>query len=268
MDFCLDIDPQAEFTHPRERGCQFIGALVGGLGAVGSLVSGIFGSSAAKSAANVQAGAANTASKNQLAMFEEIRKSLAPFIMAGTTALSPLQALTGTAPGTDPMTSYLTRPFAPTEENIASTPGYQFTLKQGLQAAQNANASMGLGRSGTAIGDATKYATGLADATYGERFQQDLASRQTMASLLQNLVSGGANAAANTGTFGTAATTSANNFLTSGAAAQAGGIVGSANAITGAFGGATNNALLGAILANQNPNSNAGYPPAATNTNW
>ena len=38
----------------------------------------------------------------------------------------------------------MSAPFAPTMAQLASTPGYQFTLDQGLKATQNAYAAQGL----------------------------------------------------------------------------------------------------------------------------
>ena len=63
---------------------------------------------------------------------------------------------------------YLTAQFAPTQAQLAATPGYQFDLAQGTQAAQNAAAARGLGVSGNALQAAANYATGLAQNTYAQ----------------------------------------------------------------------------------------------------
>jgi hypothetical protein len=57
-----------------------------------------------------------------------------------------------------------------TQAELAATPGYQFTLNQGLQAVQNSAAAKGLGVSGAALKGAADYATGLADSTYQTQF--------------------------------------------------------------------------------------------------
>jgi hypothetical protein len=57
----------------------------------------------------------------------------------------------------------------PTMAGLAQTPGYQFTLHQGLQATQNAAAARGLGVSGAALKGADTFATGLASQTYNQQ---------------------------------------------------------------------------------------------------
>ncbi|TPW36591.1 hypothetical protein [Oecophyllibacter saccharovorans] len=53
-----------------------------------------------------------------------------------------------------------------TEAYLKQTPGYQFTLSQGLESANNGMAARGLANSGAAQKAAEQYATGLADQTY------------------------------------------------------------------------------------------------------
>ncbi len=57
---------------------------------------------------------------------------------------------------------------------LEATPGYQFTLGQGLKATQNSYAAKGLGSSGAAMRGAADYATGLSGATYEQRLQDYL----------------------------------------------------------------------------------------------
>ena len=59
-----------------------------------------------------------------------------------------------------------------TESGLQQTPGYQFTRQQGLAATQAAAAARGLGVSGSSLKGAATYATGLADATYANRFNE------------------------------------------------------------------------------------------------
>ncbi len=58
------------------------------------------------------------------------------------------------------------------EATLRQTPGYQFALSQGLQATQNSAAARGLGVSGAALKGAATFATGLADNTYQQQFNQ------------------------------------------------------------------------------------------------
>jgi hypothetical protein len=65
--------------------------------------------------------------------------------------------------------------FAPiemTQEQLEATPGYQFTLQQGLKAVQNSAAARGLGSSGMAQRGAAEYTTGLADTTWQNVYNQ------------------------------------------------------------------------------------------------
>lgn len=58
------------------------------------------------------------------------------------------------------------------QATLEATPGYQFALSQGLKATQNSAAARGLGVSGAAMKGAAAYATGLADNTYQQQFNQ------------------------------------------------------------------------------------------------
>lgn len=57
-----------------------------------------------------------------------------------------------------------------TENYLQSTPGYQWNLSQGEQAATNSAAARGLANSGAALKGAATYASGLADSTYQNQF--------------------------------------------------------------------------------------------------
>lgn len=249
-----------------------IGAAVlagAGLSAVGSVASGVIGSNAAQSAAQTQADAANRASGNQLDMFNTIRGDLSPFRDAGTAALPQLLKLLGLDPQGNPLGAPLTpnsNTFNPTMADLENTPGYKFTLDQGLKATQNSFAAQGLGRSGAALKGAGAYASGLAAQTWPQVFQAflqsgnlDLARKQQLFNQISGIVGGGQNAAVQTGQFGTTAQTSANNLAVGGANAGAAGTIGSANAIAGGLSGigsaaqgGINNQLLLSLLTRNN----------------
>ena len=132
---------------------------------------------------------------------------------------------------------------APTAAEAAATPGYQFTLDQGLKAAQNSASARGLGASGSDQG-AESYATGLADATYGDTFSRSLSTYNTnrgnalsnfgtnygvasdAVNRLLGIVGNGQNASAMTGAMGAQAAGNVANAITSGAAATAAGRLG------------------------------------------
>ena len=226
------------------------GALLGAgaLGAGASLVGSSMQSSAIQSAAAQQAAAAQTASQQQMAMFNQVQGNLSPFMQGGQQALTQLQGLTGTGVGGNPLTAPLTSQFQPTMAQLAQTPGYQFSLDQGLKATQNSYAAQGLGASGAAMKGAANYAQGLAGTTYQTQFQNNLSQNAQIASILQNQVNTGANAAAGLSSAGIQSTALSNQAAMSGAAASAAGTVGAANAYAGGLTGATN-ALGGAATS-------------------
>ena len=244
---------------------------------------------AANSAADKQAAAANNAANislseanNSNALIQGIYQSnkdlLSPFVGAGTSALTKLQGLTGTNAGGNPLTAPLTAPFASTPgaqaSALAATPGYQFTLQQGLLATQAGSSAQGQGSAVAGAGSGqtpgvgpsgplgkalANYAEGLAGTTYQQQFQNYLTQNQQIYSQLSGLVGTGLNAgSAIAGVGAQAGGQSANALLTgagqygslttAGAAASAAGTVGSANAIAGGLSGVGNSALLYGVL--------------------
>jgi hypothetical protein len=116
-------------------------------------------------------------------------------------------------------------------------------------------ASQGLGRSGPALKGAANYATGLASTTYNQQLQNYLTQNQQVFSMLSGQANLGENAAAGAGALGVQGTNFSNQFLTSGAAAQAAGQVGVGNAIGGGINNLGSNALVGALLSKNNNNN-------------
>lgn len=141
----------------------------------------------------------------------------------------------------------LLQPFNPTMEDLAKTPGYQFTLGQGLQAVQNSYAAQGLGSSGAAIKGAANYAEGLASTTYQQQFNNYWTQLMHQYDMLSGAVATGENAGVNLGNTTQATSSNLANLTTGAGAAQAGGIVGSANALNAGLAGVSggiNNALM------------------------
>lgn len=269
-----------------------IGAVAGGIGALGTaaagmgtggalLGAGVLGAGASIYSSNVQADAIKQASLEQAAaagnaqaqqqlMFNQVQQNLSPFMQGGQQALTQLQGLTGTGEGGNPLTAPLTTPFQPTMAQLEQTPGYQFSLDQGLKATQNSYAAQGLGASGAAMKGAANYAQGLASTTYQQQFQNNLSQNKQIADILQNQVNTGANAAAGLSNAGIQSTALSNQAAMSGAAAQAAGTVGSANALAGGVTGATN-ALGGAATsyALLNTLKNGGmFNPGSSNSSY
>ena len=152
-----------------------VAAIGAGVSTVGSVAGSLISSSAASSAAGKQNAASYAALKAQQEQQAEGQDLANPYIGIGTAALGDNYAaatnLSGQAqPYLD--TLQAATPGNMTEADLESTPGYKFTLQQGLAATQNAAAARGLGVSGAALKGAASYATGLSDQTYNTRFNQ------------------------------------------------------------------------------------------------
>lgn len=236
---------------------------------MGSVISGITGAltgsggaSAATSGAKAQAAAANNASKLTQDQFNQMRSDLAPYRALGTGSMSALYSALGynatndasgnlTGLTVDP-NSTLQQQFSFDGSDLANTPGYQFTLGQGLKSTNNSLAAQGLGLSGAQAKGLSTYATGLADNTYNQQYNNALSTYNTNyqtasnnANNLMSLLSVGQNAATQTGTAGLNAANTAGNYLTSGANATAAGGVAAANSYSNAL---TNGISTGAGL--------------------
>lgn len=155
-------------------------AIIGGAAIAGtaSLASGALGASAASSAADKQAQSAAAAQAAQDRATALNEKNQQPFIDAGTDALTTQgNQLDSFYKNIVPFESaaLAEKPIVPgamTQADLEATPGYKFTLAQGLQSLQSSASARGLGVSSAALKGAATYATGLSDATYAERFAQ------------------------------------------------------------------------------------------------
>lgn len=147
---------------------------------------------------------------------------------------------------------------------MQNMPGYQFQLQQGLEATQNGFAAQGLGSSGAAMKGAGQYANGLAASNYNSFFNNALSAA--------NLGAGAATTQSqNTGNLTTAAsnalvggTTNAASLGLAGAAAQASGQIGAANAIGGGIANAGNNYAQYNLMRNALATPAGGYNTAGT----
>jgi hypothetical protein len=217
-----------------------IGSAVVGAGAS------LYGSSQASK------GAGNAANLQQQ-QFQTTRGDLQPYNAAGQAAEHNALALTDLGPtgGGPDYTSIAYNQYLPprmTQAELEQTPGYQFTLAQGLKATQSAAAARGLGVSGASLKGAGTYATGLADKTYLDQFnvaQQRFGDVLNLNTAQQGNLQGqfnrladithtGESAAAQTGVAGTSSAATAGNYLNQAGLASAAGTTGVSNAVTGA----------------------------------
>jgi len=208
---------------------------------------------------NQAAHASQKAAANEMQMYGTTRSDLAPYNWTGQNALAQASNIAG---GTDPTAigpDYVSMaggmlPGGPmTQANLEATPGYQFTLGQGLKAVRSAAAARGLGMSGASLKGAANYATGLADQTFQQQFQNLLTLNTAQQGNLQNrfgrlntLATLGENAAAQTGQQGTLLATAAGNATANAGALQGAGTAGLAKGV-----GSAANDLLGYGLLTQ-----------------
>ena len=145
---------------------------------------------------------------------------------------------------------------------LEATPGYQFQLQQGQNAAKAAASALGLGNSGAIGKGLTNYANGLAANNYQNIYNQQLGTAQAQQALLggaggmQNTIFGQLSAPVTTGYnatnalagYGQNTQNQISQLYGNIGQAQAGGAIQSANQIGGALNGAAsflNNGLFG-----------------------
>jgi hypothetical protein len=214
-----------------------LAAAVAGVGAISSIAGSALQAGAASSAASAQEQAAQYAADLQHQQYEQTRSDLLPYNTAGQNANNEISQMGAFN-------------FAPTQANLATTPGYQFALQQGLRGVQNSAAARGLGNSGAALRGAADYAQGLASNTYQQQFQNALTGYNTNLAKLQNQASLGENAGAQTGNIGAQLAGNAGQAIIGGANAAAAGQVGVANALSGGINGIGNAYITSQLLQN------------------
>ena len=195
-----------------------VAAAIAGAAVVGAGAS-IFGSKQAASSAD-------KAAQAQSQQYQQTRADLVPYFDPGQQAIgNALTLAQGSPTGGGP--DYVTQaapyigqaagyigqqagavgqaaqnlPGQMTQAQLEATPGYQFNLSQGLKSVQSANAAKGLGVSGAALKGAATYATGLADSTYQNQFnnaQQRFADYLNVGAGYGNAATGAGNLGANT----------------------------------------------------------------------
>jgi len=206
-----------------------------------SVISGIVGGEAAKTAANTQSDSANEAIRAQLEMYYKGREDTAPWREAGTNALNKLVSKVNMGPG-----------------KFEESPGYQFRMDEGQKA---------LERSAAARGNLFSGATGKALTRYGQdyatgEYQNFLANYYNSLTPYQSLAGvGQTTASQNALTGNQVAGQIGQNMMASGNA-QAAGMINQANAYTGASNSGVNNYLMWKYM---NPSAaNAGVGSGVT----
>ena len=207
----------------------------------------------AQTAAGAQTAAAGQAANTALSMYNQTNQNLSPYRNIGQTAATDLTNRLGE----------LTSPITMSQADVEATPGYAFNSTQGLKAVQNSAAARGLGNSGAALKGAATFAVGLADNTYQNQFNNAVTNQTNAFNRLQGLVNTGENAAAQTGSAGTAAANTAASAQTQAGTAQAA----AANATGSAVSNFANNAAGYAAYSGLYGNTNGNNPAVAGATN-
>ena len=213
----------------------------------GSVLSGLMGSSAAKSAASTQADAANRAADLQYKQWQEQVALQKPWLQAGETALNKLVPLA---------TNYT--PFG--MDQFQQDPGYQFRLSEGLKALDRQAAARGGLISGAALKAAGRYGQDYASNEYQNAFNRYQTERAAQLQPLQSLAGVGQTTAQQIGQAGTQMASNVGEAQAAAAQARASGYTGAANALTGSLNTGLNaylgysqnqaqNALLNQLIA-------------------
>lgn len=229
-----------------------ISAALSVAGTVGGAVANIFG---AQDAAQAQQQAAQQANAAVLAQQQQGLAAQKGYFDTGNAPLSSIankgvgdySNLEAAIPG-------LTSPITMDQATLEATPGYQFNLSQGERGVSLGAAAAGL--SGAQAKAAAQYATGLADSTYQNQFNNQNTNKQNAYNFLLGTANLGTQAAGQYGADSTAAGNAdiansatvggqvSNNLIGAGnAQAAADNSIGKniSNAITGSSGIISNN---------------------------
>lgn len=179
---------------------------IGAIAGIGSGIANIFG---AQSAADAQKQAVQQA--NQLALQQQ-QQGLATQKNYFDTGNAPLSTIANK--GVNDYTNLeaaipgLTAPITMDQATLEATPGYQFNLSQGLRGVNLSG--VGAGLSGAQAKAAAQFATGLADSTYQNQFNNANTNKQNAFNFLLNTANLGTAAA---GQYGANATSAGNTAL-------------------------------------------------------
>jgi hypothetical protein len=225
------------------------------------VTSSVIGSNAASKAADRQAGAIDRSTDVLNQQWQTTQAQQAPFRSTGYNALNQLNRLgsgtyqmfdaNGNVTGQGVGNEFFTKPYTAEDFAKGIDPGYQFRLQQG-QEATNRMANMGGGMiSGNALKGQEDYTQGVASQEFGNAFNREQLGTTNIFNRLSALAGLGQTSVGQTTTAGSNyAGNVAGNIQASGAA-QAGGIVGQANALSGGLQQFGNQQYLSNLLASK-----------------
>jgi hypothetical protein len=189
----------------------------------------LLGGSASRSAASQQSDAAKQAAEMQRQQFSEQALLQEPFRQVGIRALPQLEAQRNMMPAA--FTGQV---------NLGQDPGYAFRLSEGQKALDRSAAARGGLISGGAMKAAQRFGQEMGSQEYQNAYNRaltgynaDVAREATGYNRLAALAGYGQTATGQIGAAGQNMASNVGNLMTSGAAANAAGQVGAANAMTG-----------------------------------
>lgn len=221
-----------------------IAAALPALGSIASvaapIVGGVMASNAANKAAKTQAASADKATELQREMYYKNLELQKPFYEAGLTGQNALLQYLGLG-GDTTAANYGAgmKPF--TGADLATEPGYQFRLGEGINALNRTAAARGGMMSGRALKEAERYGQDYASNEYQNAFNRYYTQRNQMLNPLQSLLGQAQTSAGNVGAAGQNYANQAGQNMMGAANARASGYVGGANALNQALGAAYKN---------------------------
>lgn len=218
---------------------SFVAVAIGGSALVGAGV----GLYSANKAADTQASAANNALAFQKQAFDtsqgqinQAKTNYQPYLDTGNAATYSLGKLMGIGPGGSQGT--------PDYSGFNNSPDYNFAQQQGELGIERGANARGINLSGGTLKDLSSFNSGLATQQYGNYYNRLMGLSQMGA----NAASGLGNLAAGQATNATTAAAGIGNTTQAVGQAQASGIVGGANAVTGSLNSGIQNSLLANYL--------------------
>ena len=209
-------------------------AIIGGA----SILSGMMGADAARSAADTSAAASRYAADINKQMFDITNEQQRPYREAGYSALSDI---TGMKP-------YLTHQFTPEDFAAGIDPGYAFRLEQGQMANQRAANVGGGALSGNTLAGLQAYTQGQAAQEYGNAFNRYQTQRSNIYNTLAGIAGLGQTSLGQTTQAGVQSAANQGAAIVGAGQAQAAGTIGAANALTAGITGAGNAYMLSNLL--------------------
>lgn len=203
---------------------SWVALAIGGSAAVGagaSIYSGITGANAAKDASQIQAQSAQQGLAFQKDVFNKGQENLAPYLGLGKSAVGTIGGLYGYGGGG--------AGGKPDYSAFTNSPDYNFAFTQGRDATQNTLNASGNLRGGAGAAALTNFGQGLASQQYGNYFSRLMG----MAGMGQQAAGQGLNFGA---TMGGQISQQYGNI----GQANASGVIGAANAYSGAATGVAN----------------------------